>query len=159
MSGMKIKNYKLKIFLTLLSKFGYPNYNLDMLSQSLSYNLSEFLNDYYNEFGLDKTEEFITKAFKKLFGEDLTHRFDLEGGDFFTIKITKYEYEPYEEAVQIEYKYIDSMLLTDEGEYKSLDWYNEEYDPWDLTDLHNYLFEEIHEYIFRNLGFNVIFFV
>ena len=118
---------KLKIFLKVAQKLGYPNPYPDSLTiaKSIDYNLRFLIDDLITEIGQLKTDEFIEKTFSKLglmsspgLKVDMEDDVGGEPGSYVHLIINSFDIgegdEHYEE-VWIHYSWGDSLFIDDEG--------------------------------------------
>lgn len=156
-----MKNKQLHAFLLLLKNLDYPNKKIDLkrLSRAVGYDL-DLLVDFYDEFGLEKTNEFVNKGIQKLFGDDMTFRIDFgDFGEYIVVELLNYNYDPNDDAQDVTgyYQIIDSAILSEpDGKLVPLRVLDDEYDPWDMNDLYDYLDSLIHDYFYKNLGYRIV---
>ena len=118
---------KLKTFLKVVQKLGYPDPHPDSLTiaKSIGYNLNFFIDDLITEIGQLKTDEFIEKTFSKLglmsspgLKIDMEDGVGGEPGSYIHLIINSFDVgegdDDYEE-VWIHYSWGDSLFIDDEG--------------------------------------------
>lgn len=86
---------KLRYFLKVLKKFGYPNENLLSIAKFSNYNLDDFLPDLDRELGREKMIDFCKKALNKISGPE---GFKVEFGndEYVVVSLSHIDYDPEE---------------------------------------------------------------
>lgn len=154
-----MENKQLQAFLLILKRYGYPNENLLRLSRSVGYDIGDLIPEFYAEFGLEKTKGFIDKGVQKLLGDDMTFRIDFGEGEYIVAELLNYRYDPDDDPQDVygEFFISDSALRErEDGELVTLDNLSDEYDPWDMTDLYDFLDRSIQDYFYENLGYRIV---
>lgn len=155
---------KFEAFLRLLEQEGYPNENVSDFAQLVGYDLDNFLVDFVNNFGLDKTEEFVTKGLNVIFGPSKKLRLDTSN-DYGQGSFVDYILEDFyvdlndtADGIRIEKKFGDSALEDSDGILKSLEQLYEEGDMGDWSgfdDLIDYLDNNLSKYLNKRLGYSI----
>lgn len=146
-----------KTIIKVLEKLGYPNNQFHDLCKLSGYNPDDFLPDMVENFGEDKTMEFIDKAFNKIEtkGEGIFVPL-WNTGEYVYLIIDNINVDLDEgDCVYIDWKWGENKVLDDNGKLTTLTKIDEDNDPWDLDDFYDSLKEIVSDHIYNHTGFNI----
>lgn len=147
---------KLKYFLKLLEKEGYPNRNVETLQKTLSYSPEEFLNDLW-EWDKEKANSFVLTAMRKLYDDDKGIKIDdfPTDGSYIHVLVSGAQIIISENFVEAYIKRgHDSKVILD-GEEMTLDEYIDQLD-YDYPEFDNSLEDMFCNLVAENCGFYVV---
>jgi hypothetical protein len=152
---------ELNRFLKVLNKVGYPNPDTTTIAKMIDYNLDEFLPGLVDELGQEKSNDFVSKAIKKLSSEKGV-RINISNDEYvyFIIHNPHIDLNNDIRSVIAEFSFGDSKLLhqDDEGNevYKTIEEIYEDIGMGEWGDF-NYMLdgfrEDCSKYIHNNCGF------
>ena len=154
---------KVKTFLKVLNKVGYPNPDTKSIAKMIGYDLYEFIPDLVDEVGKDNAESFVKNAISKLSTKDGI-KVNLSGNEYVYVIIDKswIKIDPSGNDVSIDYRWGDSKLLAaDEEEnevYKTIEEIGEDIGmgEWpDYDDLIDHIKDQFYKLILNNCGFGI----
>ena len=153
-------------FLKVMNKMGYPNPSTKSISNSIGYNLDDFLPDLIEEVGEIKADEFTERALSKLNKDGNGIQIPLGDTKYIYLQIhqSRINLDETEDAVLIDWSWGDSRLgaLDEDGnEYDAT--LEEIYDNMDMGDWGDYdeMIDNIkdlcYDFIRENCGFGIWF--
>lgn len=157
----------IKTFLKVLNKVGYPNSNINTISNAVSYDLDNFLPDLITEVGEDKANWFVGEAISKLStkkGIKLNLSGEYNEYAYIIIKNSRIDLENSDDTVLIDWSWGDTHLLTydEEGNdsYQTIEQISDQVDmgEWgDYDDLIDSIQGQLNDFIYGNCGFGIWF--
>jgi hypothetical protein len=151
---------KLKFFLKVAERIGYPNPKILSAMEHMDYEPENFLSDLKDELGEESTLNFVVKSLKKLENYNGSIRIPLEFHDsesWAAVEITAVYFDDNEsDIVNLGYFFTDSEITDPEtGEKKTIQQIKDDVDmgEWqDIEDFIDYIKGEFYSYILQNTG-------
>jgi hypothetical protein len=153
---------KLKPFLSLAKKIGYPSSEVESLMKHMDYSSRMFIRDLQLELGEYETLVFAKKTLKKL--ENFNGSIKIPIRDFqdswAAIKITNLILKRDDDYFKVDWFFSDSHIIDPEtGETKTIEQIQSEADmgEWaDVQDFIDYIMDDCSYYILKNTGLEVL---
>jgi hypothetical protein len=161
---------ELKKLLKILSNYGYPSDSTLTIMSSVGYDQYEFLGELVNEFGEEKTYEFVRKTLQKLSSgihSDINIKIPLDNnvnkGSWIYLIIHKFEINLEEESSDVlitNYSWGDNKIIDEDGNSTTLE---EIFDKVDMGEWSEYedfidiIRNSCYDFIQKNCGFGIWF--
>lgn len=146
-----------KSIIKVLEKFGYPSNQFHDLCRLTGYYPDDFLSDMVENFGEDKTMEFVDRTFEKLNTKGKGIFIPLWNPNEYVHLIIENINVDLDEGncVYIDWTWGDNQLLDDNGKLTTLAEIDEDNDPWDLDDFYDGIKEIVGDHIYNLTGFPI----
>lgn len=151
-----------KILLKVLKTQGYPNQELLSISKMINYNIDNFLTDLVDNFGMEKSMEFVKNSINKLSEGEKGIRINLNGYDnsYVYLKIKDFYIDLYEteDCILIyNYNFLESNFVSPEdGISRTLADINDDLDMSDMNEYDEFITDvqnQCSSFIHKNCGF------
>jgi autonomous glycyl radical cofactor GrcA len=156
---------KIKSFLKILEKVGYPNPKIVSISDMVDYNLDYFLVDLKNEIGEEGVVDFCDKAIEKLSdGKAIKVDLETDGQEYVVVNVFPlyYDEDEAENDVISRVEFVDSKIFSvdEDGKdvYKTIPEIQDDVSMGDWAEydeMMDHIKMKVYNYIFSRCGFGI----